>query len=80
MIDELSPMLRLAAALDRRQIQAVRRVQCQFRPPSREFRLLLEPAYPLDDCAIERWSLDCERKVFELQFSVELLVQLERYA
>jgi exopolyphosphatase/guanosine-5'-triphosphate,3'-diphosphate pyrophosphatase len=80
MIDELSPMLRLAAALDRRQIQAVRRVQCQFRPPNREFRLLLEPAYPLDDCAIERWSLDCERKVFELQFSVELLVQLERYS
>lgn len=77
MVDELSPILRLAAALDRRQIQAVRRVQCQFRPPNREFRLLLEPANPIDDCAIERWSLDCEATVFQNQFDVELIAIVE---
>ncbi len=77
MVDELSPILRLAAALDRRQIQAVRRVQCQFRPPNREFRLLLEPANPIDDCAIERWSLDCEAAVFQNQFNVDLMTVME---
>ncbi|HEY9688402.1 MAG TPA: Ppx/GppA phosphatase family protein [Coleofasciculaceae cyanobacterium] len=77
MVDELSPILRLAAALDRRQIQAVRRVQCQFRPPNREFRLLLEPANPLDDCAIERWSLDCEAAVFQSQVNVDLMAVME---
>ena len=77
MVDELSPILRLAAALDRRQIQAVRRVQCQFRPPNREFRLLLEPANPIDDCAIERWSLDCEAAVFQNQFNVDLITVME---
>lgn len=77
MVDELSAILRLAAALDRRQIQAVRRVQCQFRPPSREFRLLLEPADRHDDCAIERWSLDCECPIFETQFSVDLVTIME---
>lgn len=77
LVDELSPLLRLAAALDRRQIGAVRCVQCQYRPPEPVFRLLISPAQPEDDCAIERWSVECERSIFEQQFGVKLQVEIQ---
>lgn len=77
MVSQLSPLLRLAAALDRRQIGAVRRVQCQYSAPHKTLRLLVQPARADDDCAIERWSLDYEKGVFESEYGVELLPVFE---
>lgn len=76
MVEELSPFLRLAAVLERRQAQAIRRIQCQYRREEGHFKLLLEPANGADDCELELWNLDCERPVFEEQFGVTLTVEL----
>ena len=72
MVDELSPLLRLAAVLERRQIQAVQRIQCQYRKGGDGFKLALDPASPNDDCELELWNLDYERPIFEHQFGTRL--------
>ncbi len=86
-VDELSPLLRIAAALDRRQIGAVAHIQCQYNQDqynpnagpdaNSDFRLLISPARPEDECAIERWGVDYEKHVFEQQFSMQLIPTLE---
>ncbi|MFB2982636.1 HD domain-containing protein [Microseira sp. BLCC-F43] len=76
MVCQLSALLRLAVALDRRQIGAVKRVKCEYRPELREFRLHLEPAQPNDDCALELWNLDYKKMQFEQEFGVRLMTKL----
>lgn len=77
MVDQLSPLLRLAVALDRRQIGAVKHLTCELRLDLKEFRLHLQPAQPGDDCALELWSLDTKKTSFEEQFGLKLVTLLE---
>jgi exopolyphosphatase/guanosine-5'-triphosphate,3'-diphosphate pyrophosphatase len=76
-VDQLSTLLRLAVALDRRQIGAVRQVRVEYSPESREFRLYLQPVDIRDDCSLELWSLDYKKTCFEEQFGLKLVSILE---
>ncbi len=77
MVDQLSALLRLAVALDRRQIGAIERVRCEYHPNAKELRLRLWASHPADDCALELWSLDYKKGVFEAEYGVKLLATLE---
>ncbi len=77
LVSQLSAILRLAVALDRRQIGAIERVRCQFHPETQELHLRLQPSHSGDDCALELWSLDYNKGVFEEDFGLRLLATLE---
>ncbi|MBD2504424.1 Ppx/GppA phosphatase family protein [Anabaena azotica] len=75
---QLSALLRLAVALDRRQIGAISGIKCDYYPQFQQFNLLIYPSRPDDDCALELWSLDFKKEVFENEFGVKLVTHLER--
>jgi exopolyphosphatase / guanosine-5'-triphosphate,3'-diphosphate pyrophosphatase len=75
-VEQLSPLLRLAVALDRRQIGAVHQVYCDYQPDARQLTLVLQALDPQDDCALELWSLDLKRSCFESEFGVKLMSTL----
>ncbi|MBN3940087.1 MAG: Ppx/GppA phosphatase family protein [Nostoc sp.] len=77
-VSQLSAILRLAVALDRRQIGAVAQVQCEYYPQLRQVNLLIFPSQSDDDCALELWSLDYKKGVFEEEFGVKLVASLEK--
>jgi exopolyphosphatase/guanosine-5'-triphosphate,3'-diphosphate pyrophosphatase len=77
MVSQLSAILRLAVALDRRQIGAVSRIKSEYCPNTQEFKLLLFPSHLDDDCALELWNLDYKKGVFEEEFSLKLVASLE---
>ncbi|BAY43583.1 Ppx/GppA phosphatase [Scytonema sp. HK-05] len=79
-VNHLSAILRLAVALDRRQIGAITRVQCEYLPEQQEFHLKVFPSRADDDCALELWSLDYNKGVFEAEFGVKLVTNLEPIA
>ncbi len=75
---ELSALLRLASALDRRRSQGIRSLTCDFEPDAaapKAMILQLEPTDPEDDCALELWSLAQKKDVFEQQFKLKLEVK-----
>ncbi|MEH2023759.1 Ppx/GppA phosphatase family protein [Nostoc sp.] len=76
-VSQLSAILRLAVALDRRQIGAVAQVQCEYYQQLRQVNLLIFPSQSDDDCALELWSLDYKKGVFEEEFEVKLVASLE---
>lgn len=76
-VSQLSAILRLAVALDRRQIGAIARVECNYNSDSQQLQMLLFPSQPDDDCALELWSLDYKKPVFEDEFKVKLEVNLK---
>jgi exopolyphosphatase/guanosine-5'-triphosphate,3'-diphosphate pyrophosphatase len=77
MVDQLSPLLRLAVALDRRQIGAIQAVICQFSPTTRELKLQLQAAKADDECSLELWSLATEKSSFESEFGLKVVPLLE---
>lgn len=76
-VNKLSAILRLAVALDRRQIGAIVRVQCESLTEEQEFHLKIFPSRADDDCGLELWSLDYKKGVFETEFEVKLVATLE---
>ena len=80
MVNQLSALLRLAVALDRRQIGAIGQVRCEYHPNSQELHLHLQPLHPNDSCAIELWSLDYKKAPFEMEYGVKLIATLEPIA
>ncbi|MGM3307922.1 Ppx/GppA phosphatase family protein [Anabaena sp. WFMT] len=76
MVSQLSAILRLAVALDRRQIGAVSRVQCEYFPNVHELKMLIFPSSLGDDCALELWNLDYKKGVFEEEFGLKLVASL----
>ncbi|PLZ91471.1 exopolyphosphatase [Fischerella thermalis CCMEE 5198] len=79
-VSQLSAILRLAVALDRRQIGAIQRLQCEFIPATRELKMQIFPSRPDDECSLELWSLDYKKGVFESEFGVKLVATLEKPA
>lgn len=73
MVEQLSPLLRLAVALDRRQIGAIAGVEIQYFPERQEMCLLLQAAKPADDCSLELWSLDYKKASFEAEYGIKLV-------
>jgi exopolyphosphatase/guanosine-5'-triphosphate,3'-diphosphate pyrophosphatase len=76
-VSQLSAILRLAVALDRRQIGAISQIQCKYYPDDREFHLLVFPSRPDDDCTLEMWSLDYKKGVVEAEFGLRVFATLE---
>jgi len=77
-VSQLSALLRLAVALDRRQIGAIAQIKCDYYHHFQQFNLLIYPSRPDDNCALELWSLDYKKAVFEAEFGVKLLTHLEK--
>lgn len=76
-VDQLSPLLRLAVALDRRQIGAIERIRCQVLPELQEMRLYLTAVDLEDDCELELWSLNLKKSSFEAAYGLKLTPVLE---
>ena len=76
-VDQLSALLRLAVALDRRQIGAIRMVRCVYDAEAKQLLLNLFPGQVNDDCALELWSLDLKKSCFEEEFGVKLIPVLQ---
>lgn len=77
MVEQLSAILRIAVALDRRQIAAIKQVRCDYRPANRELYLHLQPTQPGDDCALEQWSIQYKKAYFELEYNLKLHLVLD---
>lgn len=77
MVEELSSLLRLATSLDRRQIGAISRIECDYRHNDKELHLKLFPANRDDDCDIELWSLSYSKVIVEEQFGIKLVASLD---
>ncbi|MBE9214455.1 Ppx/GppA family phosphatase [Plectonema cf. radiosum LEGE 06105] len=75
-VEQLSPLLRLATSLDRRQNGAISRIECHFNKDDKELYLKVIPSAKNDDCAIELWSLSYSKLIFEEQFGVKLIASL----
>ncbi len=73
MISNLSALLRLATALDRRRQQSIRAITLERTAPD-QFTLWLKPLDPLEDCALEVWCLENKKSVFEAEFKTPLRV------
>lgn len=79
-VDQLSPVLRLAVALDRRQIGAIQQVRCEYQAEDHTLYLHVQAAHPNDDCSLELWSLDLKKELFEAEYHVKLVPRLEAAA
>lgn len=79
-INQLSAILKVAVALDRRQINAIRSVSCKFHESDRELLMHLVPTHPEDDCSLELWSLDYKKACFESEFNVKLMAKIQSEA
>ncbi|MEG4086219.1 Ppx/GppA phosphatase family protein [Microcoleus sp. POL10_C6] len=77
LVSKLHPFMRLAVALDRRQIGAISDFKCEYRPEVREFHLRLQPLNREDNCALEMWSLDYKKPCFEYEYNLKLVATLE---
>lgn len=75
-IKQLSAILRIAVALDRRQIGAIQDLECQYDGEYKRLHLHLTPAKANDNCALELWSLDYKKPIFEEEYGVRLVVTL----
>lgn len=76
MVKQLSALLRLAVALDRRQLGAIAQVKCEYYPDLLELNLHLIPAIPNDKCSLELWNLDYKKGVFEEEYGVKVIATL----
>ncbi|MFN9609730.1 MAG: Ppx/GppA phosphatase family protein, partial [Pseudanabaena sp.] len=76
-IRQASTFLRLATALDRRQIGAITSIRVACNSRTRTCSLHLTPKQSNDPCTLELWSLDYKKQPFEMQFNVTLSVSLE---
>ena len=76
MVSQLSAILRVAVALDRRSIGAIQSLHCQFEANQSILNLTLKPTYAADDCSSERWAFDDKKTCFEAQFGIQLRANL----
>lgn len=78
MVSEVSAILRLAVALDRRQIGAITAVYCHYKEAEKELELELFPKDIKDDCALELWNLEDKKIIFENEYGVKVVPKLSR--
>ena len=76
MVNQLSAILRLAVALDRRQIGAISHIKCEHLPHFKEFKMFIFPSAIDDECALEMWSLDYKKGIFEEEFGLRFVATL----
>jgi exopolyphosphatase / guanosine-5'-triphosphate,3'-diphosphate pyrophosphatase len=71
-VSQLSAILRIAVALDRRRIGAIKDLKIECNLATHECQLTFFPADPNDECELECWSLDFKKPVFEAEFGCKL--------
>ena len=76
-IKHLSAILRLAVALDRRNIGAIKDVHCKYDQEYQKLHLHLIPSNTKDDCSLELWNLDYKKVVFEDLYDLKIMATLE---
>jgi exopolyphosphatase / guanosine-5'-triphosphate,3'-diphosphate pyrophosphatase len=76
MVTQLSALLRVAVALDRRGIGAVKSIHCHFDADAHVLHLEVLPAHASEDCASELWNLGYKKEYFEQVFEAKLMVRL----
>ncbi|NET04312.1 MAG: Ppx/GppA family phosphatase [Symploca sp. SIO2B6] len=79
-VNQLSAILRLAVALDRRQIGAIKQLESEYSQKTRQLHLKLTPAKADDECVLELWNLDYKKGVFEEEYGVKVVATLEAAA
>jgi exopolyphosphatase/guanosine-5'-triphosphate,3'-diphosphate pyrophosphatase len=72
LVNELSAMLRVAVALDRRGIGAIASVGYEFDAKNKTLHIHIQPASSHDDCASELWNLEDKKPWFEELYEVQL--------
>jgi exopolyphosphatase/guanosine-5'-triphosphate,3'-diphosphate pyrophosphatase len=77
-VKQLSAILRLAVALDRRQIGAIKALECKYDAEYKQVHLHLYPRKYGDECALELWNLEYKKPIFEQEFAVRLLASLHK--
>ena len=75
-VRQLSAMLRLAVALDRRNKGAIAAVNCKYDSSDRTLSFQIIPKEIGDDCSLELWNLSYKKEVFESEFDVELIASI----
>jgi exopolyphosphatase/guanosine-5'-triphosphate,3'-diphosphate pyrophosphatase len=75
-VTELSAMLRISVALDRRTIGAIKAIDYYYNDTNKTLHLDIKPAYADDDCASEIWNLQDKKLWFEELYGVQLAVHL----
>ncbi|WP_353674858.1 Ppx/GppA phosphatase family protein [Synechocystis sp. LKSZ1] len=75
-VRQLSAILRLAVALDRRQVGAIQSFECKYDGEYQALHLHLVPTQADDDCGLELWNLDYKKVVFEEEFGVKVIATL----
>ena len=72
MVRQLSAILRLAVALDRRNKGAIAEVNCEYDSSDRKLQFELKPLEVGDKCSLELWNLSYKKELFEEEFDVEV--------
>lgn len=72
-VSQLSAILRIAVALDRRRIGAIADLNIDCDLINRKCQLTFFPIDRDDDCELECWSLDYKKSMFETEFAIELV-------
>ena len=75
-VRQLSAILRLAVALDRRNKGAIASVTCQYDSHHRSLKFLIQPSEVGDKCALELWNLSYKKEIFKEEFDVELIATI----
>ena len=73
MVRQLSSILRLAVALDRRKKGAISSFNCYYNPSDKEVHFHLFPSDIGDECALELWNLKFKKDVFEEEYDVKVI-------
>ena len=76
-VRQLSAILRLAVALERRNKGAIAAVNCDYDSDKRILHFQLQPAELGDRCSLELWNLSYKKELFEEEFNVELIATVE---
>ncbi|HHP7232673.1 MAG TPA: HD domain-containing protein [Xenococcaceae cyanobacterium] len=76
LVRQLSAILRLAVALDKRQKGMIADLECYWNDENKTLELHLFPKEIGDDCGLELWSLGYKKLVFEEEYSVKVITKL----
>lgn len=72
-VNELSAMLRIAVALDRRGIGAIESVKYYFDGTNKILHIDIRPTLPDDDCGSELWNLEDKKLWFEELYEIKVI-------
>ena len=76
MVRQLSAILRLAVALNRRHQDAIASVKCEYDHDTHALYFQIEPTEIGDRCPLELWNLSYKKEVFEEEFEVKLIATI----